>query len=186
MALRGGAEKPMKGQMPSDTATPRRRSAGILLYRQTDGGEVRVLLGHPGGPYWARKDAGSWMVPKGAIEPGEGALDAALREFAEEVGPVPAGTPVPLMTVRQNGGKLVDVFALEGEFDPAALQSNAFEMEWPPRSGRMRSFPELDRVQWMGMAEARTRILASQEPLLDALKEMLAGAAGEQEQEKAR
>ncbi|UUR07702.1 NUDIX domain-containing protein [Sphingomonas glaciei] len=171
--------------MPSDTATPRRRSAGILLYRQSAGGAQEVLLGHPGGPYWARKDAGAWMVPKGAIEAGECALDAALREFAEEVGPVPAGTPVPLRTVRQNGGKLVEVFALEGEFDPAALQSNAFELEWPPKSGRMRSYPELDRVAWMGMAEARTRILASQEPLLDALEELLAGAAGEQEQQQA-
>ena len=171
--------------MPSEPVNQRRRSAGILLYRRTSGGAVEVLLGHPGGPFWARRDTGAWMVPKGAIEPGERPLDAALREFAEEVGPVPPGTPVPLRTVRQNGGKLVEVFALEGEFDPAALQSNSFEMEWPPRSGRMRSFPELDRVQWMGIAEARTRMLASQEPLLDALEGLLTGTPGEQEQQKA-
>ncbi|NJC05269.1 putative NUDIX family NTP pyrophosphohydrolase [Sphingomonas kaistensis] len=163
---------------------PQQRSAGVLLYRRR-GADIQVLLGHPGGPYWARKDAGAWMVPKGAIEPGESALDAALREFAEEVGPVPPGIPEPLLTVRQNGGKLVEVFALDGEFDPAALQSAPFELEWPPRSGRMRSYPELDRVKWMGMAEARTRILASQMPVLDALEKLLAGAPGEQEQQQA-
>jgi predicted NUDIX family NTP pyrophosphohydrolase len=157
---------------------PQQRSAGILLYRRTRRG-IEVLLGHPGGPYWARKDEGAWMVPKGALEPGEQPLEAALREFAEEVGPVPPGDPVPLRTVRQNGGKLVQVFALEGDFDPTTLASNAFELEWPPRSGRMRSFPEMDRVEWMGMAEARARILLSQQPLLDALDDLLAGAAGE-------
>jgi predicted NUDIX family NTP pyrophosphohydrolase len=163
---------------------PQQRSAGILLYRHGDAG-VEVLLGHPGGPYWARKDAGAWMVPKGALEPGEAPLEAALREFAEEVGPVPPGTPVPLRTVRQNGGKLVEVFALEGDFDVATLASNAFEIEWPPRSGRMRSFPEMDRVEWMSMADARARILASQEPLLDALDELLTGAAGEKVEQQA-
>lgn len=163
---------------------PQQRSAGILLYRRGKAG-LQVLLGHPGGPYWARKDAGAWMVPKGALEPGEGPLEAALREFAEEVGPVPPGTPVPLRTVRQNGGKLVEVFALEGDFDVATLASNAFELEWPPRSGRMRSFPEMDRVEWMTMAEARARILASQEPLLDALEDLLAGTAREKVEQQA-
>ncbi len=163
---------------------PQQRSAGILLYRRGEAG-LQVLLGHPGGPYWARKDAGAWMVPKGALEAGEAPLDAAMREFAEEVGPVPPGTPVPLRTVRQNGGKLVEVFALEGDFDVATLVSNAFELEWPPRSGRMRSFPEMDRVEWMTMAEARARILASQEPLLDALEALLTDAAGEKVEQQA-
>ena len=163
---------------------PQQRSAGILLYRRGKAG-LQVLLGHPGGPYWARKDAGAWMVPKGALEPGEEPLEAALREFAEEVGPVPPGTPVPLRTVRQNGGKLVEVFALEGDFDVATLASNAFELEWPPRSGRMRSFPEMDRVEWMTMADARARILASQEPVLDALEDLLAGTAGEKIEQQA-
>ena len=158
---------------------PQQHSAGILLYRRGKKG-VEVLLGHPGGPYWARKDAGAWMVPKGALEAGESSLQAALREFAEEVGPVPPGTPVVLRTVRQNGGKLVDVFALEGEFDPTQLASAEFELEWPPRSGRMRRFPELDQVEWMGMEDARTRILASQQPLLDALDGLLARTAREQ------
>ncbi|WP_426265645.1 NUDIX domain-containing protein [Sphingomonas sp. LHG3443-2] len=163
---------------------PQQRSAGILLYRRGEAG-LQVLLGHPGGPYWARKDAGAWMVPKGALEAGEEPLVAAMREFAEEVGPVPPGTPVPLRTVRQNGGKLVEVFALEGDFDPRTLASNSFELEWPPRSGRMRSFPEMDRVEWMTMAEARARILASQEPLLDALDDLLADAAREKIEQQA-
>ena len=163
---------------------PQQRSAGILLYRRGEAG-LQVLLGHPGGPYWVRKDAGAWMVPKGALEAGEAPLDAAMREFAEEVGPVPPGTPVPLRTVRQNGGKLVEVFALEGDFDVATLASNPFELEWPPRSGRMRSFPEMDRVEWMTMAEARARILASQEPLLDALEALLTDAAGEKVEQQA-
>lgn len=164
---------------------PQQRSAGILLYRHRDK-KLEVLLGHPGGPYWARKDIGAWMVPKGALESGEEPLQAALREFAEEVGPVPAGTPVPLRTVKQNGGKLVEVFALAGDFDPANLVSALFELEWPPKSGRMRSYPELDKVAWMGVAEARRRILASQAPLIDALEELLAGAAGEEKQDEAR
>lgn len=168
--------------MPSERVTPRPRSAGILLYRRAENGAVRVLLGHPGGPYWARKDAGAWMVPKGALEGQEEPLEAALREFGEEVGPVPPGTPVPLKTVRQNGGKLVEVFALQGEFDVSTLASNSFELEWPPRSGRMRSFPELDKVEWMELAEARDRILPSQQPLIDALEALLAGSTSDQEQ----
>jgi predicted NUDIX family NTP pyrophosphohydrolase len=163
---------------------PQQHSAGILLYRRGKKG-VEVLLGHPGGPYWARKDAGAWMVPKGALEAGESSLQAALREFAEEVGPVPPGTPVVLRTVRQNGGKLVDVFALEGEFDPAQLVSAEFELEWPPRSGRMRRFPELDQVEWMEMGDAKARILASQQPLLDALNELLTRSAREDVERKA-
>jgi predicted NUDIX family NTP pyrophosphohydrolase len=158
----------------------RQRSAGILLYRRRYG-QTEVLLGHPGGPYWARKDEGAWMVPKGAVESGESPLQAALREFGEEVGSVPEGAPTPLATVRQNGGKLVEVFALEGEFDPAALASNHFELEWPPRSGRLQRFPELDQVAWMPLAEARRRILKSQLPVIDAL----AARLGEHEQQGA-
>jgi predicted NUDIX family NTP pyrophosphohydrolase len=165
---------------PTTAHARRTRSAGILLYRRR-AGEVEVLLGHPGGPYWSRKDEGAWMVPKGAVEQGETALEAAVREFGEEVGPVPAGVPMPLATVRQNGGKLVEVFALEGEFEPADLKSNLFELEWPPRSGRLQSFPELDAVTWMPLAEARRRILRSQLPLLDALANALGRHDGEQD-----
>lgn len=164
--------------MPGSAPARRPRSAGILLFRRRDG-RVEVLLGHPGGPYWKRKDAGAWMVPKGAVEKGETALDAALREFGEEVGSVPGGSPVPLATVRQNGGKIVEVFALEGEFDPDDLASSPFELEWPPRSGRMQSFPELDRVAWMGLQEARQRILKSQQPLIDALARSLPALSGD-------
>ena len=161
---------------------PQQHSAGILLYRRR-GDNIEVLLGHPGGPYWARKDAGAWMVPKGALEPGEKPIEAAVREFAEEVGPIPSGKPVPLRTVRQNGGKLVEVFALEGDFDPDALVSAEFELEWPPRSGKMRSYPELDRVKWMGLADARRCILQSQAPLIDALEDLLAAPGEGVEQE---
>lgn len=164
--------------MSRSAPSRRSRSAGILLFRRREGG-TEVLLGHPGGPYWARKDEGAWMVPKGAVEDGETALQAAVREFGEEVGPVPVGEPQPLGTVRQNGGKLVEVFALEGDFDPATLKSNLFELEWPPRSGRLQSFPELDQVAWMSLEEARRRILRSQLPLLDSLAD-LAGRDEEQ------
>jgi predicted NUDIX family NTP pyrophosphohydrolase len=167
-------EKGEGGVMPHPAPSRRSRSAGILLFRRREGG-TEVLLGHPGGPYWARKDEGAWMVPKGAVEDGETALQAAMREFGEEVGPVPTGEPVPLATVRQNGGKLVEVFALEGDFDPSTLVSNPFELEWPPRSGRMQSFPELDQVAWMNIEEARRRILKSQLPLLDALANLAGG-----------
>jgi predicted NUDIX family NTP pyrophosphohydrolase len=166
--------------MAPSPSTKRQRSAGILLFRRGPDG-VEVLLGHPGGPYWARKDQGAWMVPKGAVESGESPLQAALREFGEEVGPVPDGSPVPLATVRQNGGKLVEVFLLEGEFDPVALVSNEFELEWPPRSGRLQRFPELDQVAWMTLDEARGRILKSQLPVIDAL----AARLGEQKQQGA-
>lgn len=151
---------------------PAPRSAGILLYRWRED-RVEVLLGHPGGPYWARKDEGAWMVPKGALEPGEASVDAARREFSEEVGPMPDGIPVPLITVRQNGGKVVEVFALQGDFDPAAMVSSEFELEWPPRSGKMQRFPELDRVAWLDLVEADRLILKSQQPVLAALSALL-------------
>lgn len=147
-------------------------SAGILLFRQRDG-RTEVLLGHPGGPYWRSKDAGAWMIPKGAVEPGEEAAEAALREFEEETGTRLTAVPFPLCTVRQKGGKVVEVFALEGDLDPVAITSTEFAMEWPPRSGQMQHFPELDRARWMAMEEARQLILPSQRPLLDALETKL-------------
>ena len=134
-----------------------------------------MLLAHFGGPYWAKKDAGAWAIPKGLIEDGESAEQAARREFAEEVGPVPIGPLLPLGDIRQKGGKLVTAFALEAEFDPETLTSNSFTMEWPPRSGQMQSFPEVDRVAWFGPDDARTTILPSQRPILDALAGLIAG-----------
>ena len=152
---------------------PQPLSAGILLYRRSGAGEIEVLLIHPGGPYWARKDAGAWMIPKGGIAPGESHLQAALREFEEELGSPLASTPFRLCTVRQAGGKVVEAFAAEGDFDPEGLQSAEFEMEWPPRSGQRRSFPECDSARWMALAEARRMMLPSQLPILDALESAL-------------
>ena len=134
-----------------------------------------MLLAHFGGPYWAKKDEGAWAIPKGLIEEGESAEQAASREFAEEVGPVPDGPLLPLGDIRQKGGKLVTAFALEADFDPATLASNHYTMEWPPRSGQMQSFPEVDRVAWFGPAEAQAKILPSQRPILDALAALIAG-----------
>ncbi|HEY0312675.1 MAG TPA: NUDIX domain-containing protein [Allosphingosinicella sp.] len=147
-------------------------SAGILLYRRVEGG-IEVLLIRPGGPFWRGRDEGAWMIPKGGIDAGETALEAAIREFEEEMGSAPAGTPVPLCTVRQKGGKWVEAFALEGEFDPAALSSNSFTLEYPPRSGQYRDFPEVEEARWFGLEEARAKMLASQLPILDALAERL-------------
>jgi predicted NUDIX family NTP pyrophosphohydrolase len=148
-------------------------SAGILLYRR-DASGTHVLLGHPGGPFWQRKDLGAWSVPKGEIAPGEEPEHAARREFEEELGAKADGPLQPLGRLRQRGGKWVDAYALEGDFEPATLQSNVFEIEWPPRSGRVAAFPELDRVAWFTVPEARRHILASQSAFLDRLEDMLA------------
>jgi predicted NUDIX family NTP pyrophosphohydrolase len=148
------------------------KSAGILLYRRTGGG-IEVLLIRPGGPFWRGRDEGAWMIPKGGIDAGETALEAAMREFEEEMGSAPAEMPVPLCTVRQKGGKWVEAFALEGEFDPATLSSNSFTLEYPPRSGQYRDFPEVEEARWFSLEEARVKILASQLPILDALAESL-------------
>jgi predicted NUDIX family NTP pyrophosphohydrolase len=145
------------------------RSAGILLYRH-DAEAVRVLLVHPGGPFWRGRDEGAWMIPKGLVEPGEEPLATALREFEEELGSRPGGEPRALCTVRQSGGKWVEAFALEGEFDCAGLKSNGFTLEYPPRSGQFREFPEVDEARWFTLAEARAKILKSQTPILDALE----------------
>ena len=144
-------------------------SAGVLLFREVDG-SLEVLLAHPGGPYWRNKDAGAWQIAKGAVEPGETPVVAALRETEEELGLRIEGDLIPLGQLRQAGGKLVHAFAVRADFEPAALISNAFEMEWPPRSGRLESFPELDAVRWFDLAEARAMMLPSQIPFLDRLE----------------
>jgi predicted NUDIX family NTP pyrophosphohydrolase len=151
---------------------PPPRSAGVLLFRQRDR-KIEVLLVKPGGPFWRNKDVGAWMIPKGVIEPGEAAAEAALREFEEEVGTKLSAIPFPLATIRQAGGKIVDAFAVEGELDPAEIRSNEFEVEWPPRSGNRALYPEVAEARWMGLAEARVLMLPSQVPLLDALEAKL-------------
>ena len=142
-------------------------SAGILLWRRNADGTVEVLLGHFGGPLWAKKDAGAWAIPKGLVEAGETPEQAARREFQEELGFPAKGDLVPLGRIRQKGGKIVEAFALEDDLDAEAIRSNAFTMEWPPRSGRRQSFPEIDRAAWFTLAEAREKILPSQVPILD-------------------
>ena len=149
-------------------------SAGVLLFRQRDS-HTEVLLIKPGGPYWRRKDSGAWMIPKGAVEPGEVPAEAALREFAEETGTTLETVPFPLAVIRQAGGKFVEAFAVEGDLDAAAVRSNDFELEWPPRSGRKERFPEVAEARWMTLAEARSMMLPSQLPLIDALEAKLKG-----------
>ena len=149
-------------------------SAGILLFRQR-ADETEVLLIKPGGPFWRNKDVGAWMIPKGAVEPGETPAEAALREFAEETGTELTAIPFPLATVRQAGGKLVEAFAVQGDLDPGEIRSNEFELEWPPRSGKLERFPEVAEARWMSLAEARLLMLPSQLPLIDALEAKLKG-----------
>jgi predicted NUDIX family NTP pyrophosphohydrolase len=144
------------------------RSAGILLYRRPQGG-VEVLLVHPGGPFWAKKDDGAWSIPKGEYAPGEEPLAAARREFEEETGARAEGEAVALGTFRQPSGKIVDAWAVEGDFDPATLKSNTFTLEWPPRSGKMREVPEVDRAGWFTPEEAARKLLKGQRPILEAL-----------------
>ncbi|HKI28129.1 MAG TPA: NUDIX domain-containing protein [Actinomycetota bacterium] len=151
-----------------------RTSAGILLWRSR-GGLLEVLLGHPGGPYFAGKDADHWTVLKGEVDPGEDLLAVARREFEEETGfPPPEGPTIELGEIRQKSGKRVLAWAVEGDLDTQSAVSNSFEMEWPPRSGRMRKFPEIDRVEWFGLDEARDKIKAAQAPFLDRLERTLA------------
>ena len=153
---------------------PPPRSAGILLFRQSEG-RPEVLLIKPGGPFWKNKDVGAWMIPKGMIERGEAPAEAALREFEEETGTRLTTVPFPLATVRQAAGKLVEAFAVEGELDPAKIESNQFEVEWPPKSGRIKRYPEVAEARWMTLDEARALMLPSQLPLLDALEKKLEG-----------
>lgn len=149
---------------------PRRASAGLLPYRVRDGA-IEVLIAHMGGPFWAHKDAGAWSVIKGEHEPGEDPILAARREWVEETATeAPAGALLELGEVRQKSGKRVRAWAVEApELDPAAFVCNTFEMEWPPRSGRMQQFPEIDRAEWTPVSVARERLVEGQRPLLDAL-----------------
>ena len=152
-------------------------SAGVLLFERTPEG-VRVLLVHPGGPYWRGRDAGAWQIPKGAIEPHETPDDAARREAGEELGVVLTAPLAPLGQIRQSGGKLVDAFAVEQQVDADAVRSNLCELEWPPRSGRMQLFPEVDAARWMSLGEAEAMMLPSQRPLLERLRSYLASGTG--------
>ncbi|MGY1702731.1 NUDIX domain-containing protein [Geodermatophilus sp. SYSU D00766] len=152
-----------------------RRSAGILLYRRGPDGAPEVLLGHMGGPFWARKDDGAWSIPKGEHDDAEDALAAARREFEEELGsPVPATSLTPLGELRA-GAKVLTVWAGEGDLDAAAVVSGTFPLEWPPRSGRVQHFPEVDRAAWFGLDEARAKLVKGQVPYLDRLADLLAG-----------
>jgi predicted NUDIX family NTP pyrophosphohydrolase len=146
-----------------------KRSAGLILFKR-EAGELRVLLVHPGGPFWQKRDHGSWSIPKGEYTEGEDPRAVALREFEEETGgAVAPGNFIPLGEVRQAGGKVVTAWALEGEIDPETIVSNTFEMVWPPKSGRHQTFPEIDRAGWFALAEAREKILDGQRPFLERL-----------------
>jgi predicted NUDIX family NTP pyrophosphohydrolase len=148
-----------------------RRSAGVLLYRRTP--DLQVLLGHMGGPFWARRDEGAWSIPKGEYGDDEEPLAAARREFAEELGsPVPSAALLPLGELRA-GSKVLTVWAAEGDLDADAVVSGTFPLEWPPRSGRVQHFPEVDRAAWFGLAEARGRLVRGQVPYLDRLRALL-------------
>jgi predicted NUDIX family NTP pyrophosphohydrolase len=150
-----------------------KRSAGLLLFRRA-ADRWEVLLVHPGGPLWAQKDKGAWSIPKGELAEDEDPLQGAIREVAEETGHHVTGEFIALNSLRQPGGKLVYAWAVEAGFDPAQLRSNTFSMEWPPRSGRQASFPEVDRAAWFGLDLARSKILAGQVGFLDALGSLLA------------
>lgn len=152
------------------------RSAGLLMFRRAGAG-AEVLLAHPGGPFWARRDEAAWTLPKGEIAPGEEPLAAARREFHEETGFACAPPFLPLGELRQKSGKRITAWAFEGDADPARLVSNLFEMEWPPRSGRRQSFPEVDRVEWFGLEAARRKLIAGQAAFIDALEHWLRGSA---------
>jgi predicted NUDIX family NTP pyrophosphohydrolase len=148
-------------------------SAGLVLFREREG-TLQVLLAHMGGPYWARKDAGAWSIPKGELEDGEDPLAGARREYGEELGhAAPDGAAIDLGEIRQRGGKRVVAFAVEGDFDPVQLRPGTFELEWPPRSGRREAFPEVDRVAWFDLATARDKLVQGQVALLDRLAERI-------------
>lgn len=168
-----------------------KKSAGILPFREVSG-RLEVLLVHPGGPFWTKKDEGAWSIPKGEFEDNEDPLEAAKREFAEETGFAPDGAPIPLQPLRQPSGKLVYAWAMECDVDPAGLRSNAFSLEWPPKSGRYQEFPEIDRAAWLTVEAAGRKILKGQAAFLVQLQEKLrsigrlpeeGGGAGESSQE---
>jgi len=145
-----------------------KRSAGVLLFRRI-GPQIEVLLAHPGGPFWKHKDEGAWSIPKGEYGDDEDPLAAAKREFSEEIGVTPSGEFIPLGEVRQPGGKIVSVWALEGNFDARNLRSNTFSIPWPPNSGKLQEFPEIDRAEWFSLEIARRKILKGQAEVLDRL-----------------
>jgi predicted NUDIX family NTP pyrophosphohydrolase len=154
-----------------------RTSAGILLWRRAEGGP-EVLIGHMGGPFWAKKDAGAWSIPKGEYGPGEDPFAVALREFEEELGtPVPAVDLLPLGELRTTSSKVLTVWAAEGDLDARRCVSNTFELEWPPRSGQVQQFPEIDRAAWFCVAQARTKLVTGQVGFLDRLQELRSGLA---------
>jgi predicted NUDIX family NTP pyrophosphohydrolase len=153
---------------------PAQISAGILAYRRRR--ELEVLLAHPGGPFWAKKDAGAWTIPKGLIEPGDDPIGAARREFKEETGLVAKGEMIELTPVRQKSGKLVHAFGLDADFDLAGFAGNTFEIEWPPKSGRRQIFPEIDRVAYFTLPEAKVKIHAYQLPLLSELEKRMSAS----------
>lgn len=147
-------------------------SAGILLYRFRDK-ILEVFLVHPGGPFWAKKDSGAWSIPKGEFTPGEDPLLAAKREFQEEIGQEPKGNFLPLTPIKQSSGKIIQVWALEGDLDPTTIKSNTFTIEWPPRSGRQQEFPEVDRADWFTLEQAREKIVPGQVGFLKELEILL-------------
>jgi len=150
-----------------------KKSAGLLLFREISG-HIEVLLVHPGGPFWTKKDEGAWSIPKGELEDDEEPLAAAKREFAEETGlKLPDGEVIPLEPLRQPSGKLVYAWAMKHDFDPAGLKSNTFSMEWPPKSGQYKEFPEIDRAEWFSIKEASLKILKGQAPFIDQLRQKL-------------
>jgi predicted NUDIX family NTP pyrophosphohydrolase len=161
-----GAAGQRRGALP-------KASAGLLMFRRC-ATEPEVLLAHPGGPFWTKRDLGAWSIPKGEFAPGEDPLAAARREFAEETGIVPEGEFIPLSPRRQRSGKVVYAWAFEGDCDPLAIVSNTFVMEWPPRSGRQQAFPEVDRAAWFPLDEARRRLVSGQVGLVEELAELLA------------
>jgi len=150
---------------------PKKQSAGILLYRSR-AGVPEVFLVHPGGPFWAKKDAGAWSIPKGEFEEGADALEAARREFEEETGSPVDGPFVALKPLKQRSGKVVHAWAVEGDIDASSIKSNTFSMEWPPRSGRQQEFPEVDRGEWFAIAQAREKLLEGQRGFLDELEQL--------------
>jgi predicted NUDIX family NTP pyrophosphohydrolase len=165
-------EEKLNMESPLNSAGRSAASAGVLMYRRVDS-TLEVLLVHPGGPYWRRKDHGSWSIPKGEMNADEDAGVAALREFMEETGVVLTGPLESLGEIRQRGGKRVLAFAVEGDLDVRTTRSNTFELEWPPHSGKMQTFPEVDRTEWFDLPVAHAKILEGQRPLLDRLAQRL-------------
>ena len=174
---RGAELNPFLPTCAYDSAVSR-KSAGLLLFREAHG-VVEVLLVHPGGPYWARKDEGAWSIPKGEFRDDEDPLHAAVREVAEELGEPVTGNFLPLQPCRQAGGKTVHAWAVRVDFDPGRLRSNTFSMEWPPHSGRQQPFPEVDRAEWFALDVARMRIVKGQAGFLDELERRLKTLPGE-------